>query len=328
MAEATIAVVVVTYNRKELLIECLDALLTSTRVPDKILLIDNGSTDDTPDLLQKKGYMENPLINYIRLPENTGGAGGFYEGVKRGYEAGYDWVWLMDDDAEPKKDALEKLSKYLDEPNVSALANLKLDESGSILHKHLGFFDSKDNKSNFDFDSEIPKKVEDKLIEDSKVLEIAFSSFVGIMVNKKTIEEIGFPKKELFIRGDDLEYCLRIIPTGKILLITDSIIFHKEAPDRKEISKNFLGKVSYRTAYNRLWFTYYETRNLIWLRKNYLSGIKFYLRMFRDYFRSVVAIILFDDYKLKRIRFLTEAYQDGLKGKFDNIKPKLLYGEL
>lgn len=49
MVEATIAVVVVTYNRKKLLIECLDAILAGTRLPDKIILVDNGSTDDTPD---------------------------------------------------------------------------------------------------------------------------------------------------------------------------------------------------------------------------------------------------------------------------------------
>jgi GT2 family glycosyltransferase len=327
MSEATIAVVVVTYNRKKLLMECLGALLSGTRLPDKIILVDNGSTDGTSDLLQEKGYLENSLINYVCLPENTGGAGGFYEGVKYGYEAGYDWLWLMDDDAEPKKDALEKLSEYLYEPNVSALANLKLDQTGNIIHTHLGFFDSKDNKDNFDFDSQIPREIENKAIEDNKALEIAFSSFVGIMISKKAIEKIGFPKKELFIRGDDLEYCLRLIPTGKILLITNSVILHKEAPDRKEITKKFLGKISNRTAYDRLWLAYYETRNVIWLRKNYASNIKFYVRLFKNYFRSLIAILLLDDNKFKRIHFLTEAYRDGLEGKFDNFKPKLLYGK-
>lgn len=326
MVEATIAVVVVTYNRKKLLIECLNALLHGTRLPDKIILVDNGSTDNTADLLQEKGYLENLLIDYIHLPENTGGAGGFSEGVKRGYEAGYDWLWLMDDDAEPKKDALEKLSEYLDEPNVSALANLKLDQVGNIIHTHLGFFDSQENRNNFDFDVEIHKEVEDELIKNHRVLEIAFSSFVGIMLSRKAIKEVGLPKKELFIRGDDLEYCLRLVSTGKILLITNSIILHKEAPDRKEVLKKFLGKVSYRTTYSRLWLTYYETRNLIWLRKNYISS-KFYARMVKNYFRSLVAILLFDDYKFKRIHFLTEAYWDGFKGNFDNAKPRLLYGK-
>lgn len=321
----SIAVVVVTYNRKKLLGECLDAILAGTRLPDKIILVDNGSTDDTPEFVKAKGYLKNSAIDYIRLPENTGGAGGFYEGVKYGYAAGYDWLWLMDDDAEPAADALEKLSKYCHEPNVSALANLKLDLAGDLLHPHLGFFNCQDEQNTFDFDIEIHKKIEKKLIADNRVLEIAFSSFVGILISKTAIEQVGFPNRELFIRGDDLEYCLRLNNVGKILLITNSIILHKEATNQIEISKSFFGKVSYRTKYSRVWLTYFETRNAIWLRKHYASKTKFYLRTFKYYCRSLIAILLFDDRKFARLRFLTEAYQDGFKGHFDNNKPQLLY---
>ena len=87
-----IAAVVVTYNRKELLKECLDALLAQTHPLDSIILIDNASTDGTPEFLKEKGFLDNPKIDYVRLSENSGGAGGFYEGMKRGYEKGFDWV--------------------------------------------------------------------------------------------------------------------------------------------------------------------------------------------------------------------------------------------
>lgn len=327
MVEATIAVVVVTYNRKKLLIECLDGILAGTRLPDKIILVDNGSTDDTRDFLKSEGYLTNQLIDYIRLPHNTGGAGGFYEGVKYGYEAGYDWLWLMDDDAEPEVDALEKLSQYLHEPDVSALANLKVDLAGEILHPHLGFFNRRQRQNGFDFDIEIHRKIERSLIKSYRVLEIAFSSFVGILVGKKAIDKIGFPNKDFFIRGDDLEYCLRLNKVGKILLITDSIILHKEASDQGAIVKSFFGKLSYRTKYSKIWLTYFETRNATWLRKEYTSRTRFCFRTIKYYCRSLVAILLFDDRKFKRLRFLTEAYQDGLRGYFDNNKPKVLYEE-
>jgi len=104
-----IAAVVVTYNRKELLKECLDALLAQTYPVDSIILIDNASIDGTPEFLKEQGYLKNPKIDYVRLPENTGGAGGFHEGVKRGYKKGYDWLWLMDDDAIAQKNTLEEL---------------------------------------------------------------------------------------------------------------------------------------------------------------------------------------------------------------------------
>jgi len=127
----SVCAVVVTYNRKSLLIECLEALKSQTRPVQAIYLIDNASTDGTPEYLLEKGFIKDLLnkklkepwekeyeINnvldgnsiklfYLRMHENTGGAGGFYEGVKRGYEKGYDWLWLMDDDTIPTKSALE-----------------------------------------------------------------------------------------------------------------------------------------------------------------------------------------------------------------------------
>jgi GT2 family glycosyltransferase len=104
----TVCAVVVTYNRKDLLIKCLDSLTNQSVTPQAIYIIDNNSTDKTEQMLYENEYIthipdfnkkftnqttiNDILIKYIRLPENTGGAGGFYEGVKEAYEDGYDWV--------------------------------------------------------------------------------------------------------------------------------------------------------------------------------------------------------------------------------------------
>jgi len=133
MNKETVCAVVVTYNRKDLLIECLEGLRRQTRPVDAIYLVDNASTDGTPELLLEKGYIkELPPLNivepwekefevenlvdhqsikiyYVRMNENTGGAGGFYEGMKRAYEKTYDWFWLMDDDVEPDPNCLQKM---------------------------------------------------------------------------------------------------------------------------------------------------------------------------------------------------------------------------
>ena len=108
----TISAIVVTYNRKELLKECLDSLLNQTLPLDLIIIIDNNSTDGTPEFLEERDYLKNGKINYVRLSENTGGAGGFCEGMKRGYNKGFSWLWLMDDDVKPANDCLEKLFKF------------------------------------------------------------------------------------------------------------------------------------------------------------------------------------------------------------------------
>jgi GT2 family glycosyltransferase len=314
-----IAAVVVTYNRQQLLKECLDALLSQTRPLASIILIDNASTDGTPEFLKENGYLDNPKIDYIRLPENTGGAGGFYEGVKRGYEKGYDWLWLMDDDSEPKKDALEILSFYFNLENVSALSCLQLDKEMRIDHPHRGYFNFKNVFSG------IVKSFDETEINKDFV-EIDHSSFVGLLIKRSSISKIGYPKKEFFIHYDDVEYCIRLRKEGKILLIPKSVIIHKEA-NRGE-GKSFLGKVSYRKSFEKFWLTYYGIRNLTWLGKQYSENkLLFYFQMIKSMIRPVVGIILFDDYKLKRIKLILNAYIAGLKGDFDNNKPKkILYG--
>jgi len=335
--------VVVTYNRKELLVECLEALRKQTRPLQGIYLIDNASTDGTPKLLLEKGYIkelppenlteprekefkiknltdgETIKLHYVRMHENTGGAGGFHEGVKRAYEKGYDWLWLMDDDAEPEEDALEKLAVYFNKENISALACNVIFPSGEICYIHRGYIDLR--KIYPLIQKPLEKGKYKKLVE-----EIDMASFVGILVNKKAIEKIGYPKKEFFIHHDDVEYCIRLRKVGQILLVPDSIIIHKESA-KKGLPKIFLGRKSLRIPYNKFWLTYYGRRNLVWLGKKYsTSKLNFYFGMLKALIRSVIGVILFDDNKLKRIKLIVSAYIDGLKGDFDNEKPKrILY---
>jgi rhamnopyranosyl-N-acetylglucosaminyl-diphospho-decaprenol beta-1,3/1,4-galactofuranosyltransferase len=84
-----------------------------------------------------------------------------------------------------------------------------------------------------------------------------------------------------------------------------------------------------RKDFNEYWLTYYDIRNLIWLGKRYSkSKVLFYFQMFKTLLRQILGIILFDDNKFKRIKFIINAYLDGLRGKFDNNNPKkLLYNK-
>lgn len=192
--KTTVAAVVVTYNRKQLLTECLDGLLSQTQPVDKIILIDNASTDGTPEMLAERGYLSNPILDYKRLSDNTGGSGGFHEGIKRGYESGYDWFWLMDDDVEPTSDGLCKLLKYSD--------------WSLCIH---GRRKQPDGQPFPWGDSFNPRTVMttpiDRVFEgQQKSQQINVGCFEGMLISRTVVEKIGFPDKTFFMVWDDTYY--------------------------------------------------------------------------------------------------------------------------
>ena len=103
--------VIVTYNRKALLEECLEAVASQALLPDKVLVVDNHSTDGTPELFsdfKRWGVLEDRIIVY-RTVENIGCAGGLYVGIAKAMENGADAIWIMDDDTIPNEHTLENL---------------------------------------------------------------------------------------------------------------------------------------------------------------------------------------------------------------------------
>jgi len=293
-----VAAVVVTYNRKFLLAECLNALLNQTRKPDLVIIIDNGSSDGTNGELRRRNLLENPIIKYIRLPVNTGGAGGFYEGVKIGYEKKFDWLWLMDDDAQPRNDALEILLKAI-EDGVVGITSLKVDTEGKIEKIHRGWFYTNKFKPS-------PLKDKEYLKEECP---IGYSSFVGFLIKREAIEKVGFPNKDFFIWFDDVEYCLRLLSVGSLKMVTKSIIVHKDQIKREQ---------TIRIPIKEYWKMYYGVRNRTYILRKYFSH-SFIVLFFVVLIKGIVRIYLFEDRKLFKTKIFFRAWHDGIKMKLGKL---------
>ena len=198
MKNNKIAAIVVTYNRKELLEECIAALENQTKKELDILIVDNASTDGTAEVVQKIAQTQENIV-YLNTGSNLGGAGGFHFGLKEAYKRGYEYMWIMDDDTIPYDTALEEF--------INAHIRLKVrycylsscalwtDGSYCIMNKQL-----------IDQDSCVKEydKLEDGLIRISK------ATFVSLFLQRKVVKHMGLPIKEYFIWGDDMEYTLRI----------------------------------------------------------------------------------------------------------------------
>ncbi len=219
----TIEAVVVTYNRKDLLLECLKAIFYQSYPVSSVTLIDNHSTDGTKDSLEAAGILSNPIMNYLYMDSNLGGSGGFYEGMKIARERGADYVWIMDDDTIPGRDCLKKLVGKLEVlktggiDNVSFLASAVYGEAGEVMN-----VPTVSNRKSPNGYQDWYRFLDDKMISISK------ATFVSLLISRGAMQRCGLPCKDYFIWGDDSEYTTRITKYyGPAYLVGDSIAIHK-----------------------------------------------------------------------------------------------------
>lgn len=213
----SICAVVVTYNRKEKLIECLTALKAQSYPVDHIVVIDNASQDGTVDFLRQHNFLNDISFTLITLTSNQGGAGGFYEGIRFAYERSFDYIWLMDDDAIPDANCLAALVPYTNEKRY--IGPLVLD----VADRH-----------KLTFTLRLPKsKTVLSTIDDvtsgrfKEVIEGIVMPFNGILFARQLVSDIGLPKKEFFIWGDDMEYTWRARKAGyDIFTVIDAKFYH------------------------------------------------------------------------------------------------------
>lgn len=214
-----IVAVIVTYNRKELLCECISAIKSQSYSVKKIIIIDNNSTDKTFEKLNEEGFLNDEVISYKKLEKNVGGAGGFYEGIKFAMESeqSSDFMWIMDDDTIPYSNSLENLIKAYSNEKISYLASCVKGKNDEPMN--VPFLDTSKEANGY------PSWYFD--LQDKKV-SIKTATFVSILVNVEAIRAVGLPCRDFFIWGDDTEYTTRLTSVyGKAYLVGDSWVCHK-----------------------------------------------------------------------------------------------------
>lgn len=187
-----ICAVVVTYNRKACLARCLRALEEQTRPLDTILVVDNCSTDGTEVMLAA----EFGRLSHLRLETNSGGAGGFHEGMKWAHERGFDWLWLMDDDVEAMPDGLANLLEF---QGVSDFIHpRRLSDAGAPFPWEGVLDPSSLGKKSFPSDLSF---------ESGRAwIPVNYGCFEGALIHRRVVERIGLPDKRYFMQGDDEIY--------------------------------------------------------------------------------------------------------------------------
>ncbi|MDM1272367.1 glycosyltransferase family 2 protein [Acinetobacter indicus] len=282
--------IVVTFNRKSLLAECLKKLLNQSMDFKYLIVVNNASTDGTEDYIREMGLFNEKKIIWLNLPENIGGAGGFSAGMKYAFEHGADYVWMMDDDALPHETALEELMRHGTSDAIygSLAVNEEFTAWTTTLLPSLKAVNLK---------HEVPYKSE-----------VQSLPFLGFLTSKEIYQKIGLPNESYFIAADDTEYCMRAHKAGfKTYICGASQIEHPKS-DRYEINI-LIKKINFVKLVP--WKRYYDTRNRVFIAKTYY-GFKLYTQTIPSLVLRLFAALVYEGDRKKQIKAFFVGLCDGL----------------
>ena len=286
----TIAAVVVTYNRRALLKDCIDRLLAQKNAACDILVVDNASTDGTPDMV---AAMTDSRVRYRCTGENLGGAGGFHFGMRWAVEDGYERVWLMDDDTLPEPDALRALieaeARVGDGYGFLSSVPLWTHGTGCVINR-----------------PGVAREYEKDLsLLGEGLIRIEQATFVSMFLPAGVIRRYGLPIRQFFIWADDIEYSRRLCVRGGLpsYLVGNSHVVHMTAQNvGSDLARDCPERIDrYRLAY----------RNECYLfRQEGVRGRLHYLRRCAAAFKGV--LFRARDHRLRRIAALLRGMAEGI----------------
>jgi GT2 family glycosyltransferase len=277
--------VVVSYNRQVLLAECIHALRSQTRRPDAILVVNNGSTDNTEAWLKTQSD-----ISFI-TQENIGSGGGFNTGISWAYKNNFSWIWCMDDDGYPKQDALENLLK-VETPDRSLL-------NCAVINK--------EDKKSFVWNTNNYASIDD--VKEDLIKGIGHP-FNGTLLHRSIVAKVGIPKSSLFLWGDESEYYCRITKKYNIPVYTVANSIHYHPASAYSYKQDW--------DFETCWKMYFYVRNRFHVHK-----VKFANKVFAAFnylvfvmaFAGVIMVFQKTD-KLKKLSFLAWPMADAFKNDF------------
>ena len=223
-----VTAVVVSYNREQLLGECLDGLAVQTRPADRVIVVDNASTDHALQVAH-----EHPIdADVIALPHNVGGAGGFCAGMAEAVDpkavaadhGTAHYVWIMDDDTIPTPTALENLLQAAQE---SLDVNHALP---TILGSKALWVDGREHLMNKPRPRTWVRKGAKTLdgMAGEGVYQARSLSFVSCLINAGAIVGLNkLPRSAYFLWNDDFEFTTALLKHGIGYYVPASEVVHK-----------------------------------------------------------------------------------------------------
>lgn len=223
----SILIVVLNWNGIDDTEKCIDSLLRQTCKTYKILVVDNGSKDDSSERLDKLGEKHSDKVSVVKNPVNLGFAGGVNTGIRYAINETFDAVALFNNDAVADERWLESLEKGL-KGDVSVVTGLLLHANGKTIDSTGDFYSS--------WGIGFPRN-RDTAAKNAPKSGFVFSASGGASLYKTSLfKEVGLFDETFFAYYEDTDISFRTQLAGhKIYYTKDAIAYHAQGATSSKI---------------------------------------------------------------------------------------------
>ena len=228
-------VALVNWNGGEFTIPCVESLLASEPPPWRIVVVDNASTDGSPDAIANRF----PQVQLIRCDRNLGFAGGTNVAVRALLDAGADLIWILNNDTVVQPTCLDLLSREIEregegKPLAAVSAMILFQEPGDVIWYAGGNWSRWTLAAPHRGEGEVDRGQYDRP-ED-----VGFLSGCCILARAEALRKIGLFDERFVAYHEDADWCLRALKAGyRLRYVPTAVLWHKVSAS---IRKNTLGR--------------------------------------------------------------------------------------
>jgi len=243
MNDALVSIVILNWNGKEHLVDCLESVLQTTYAPLEIIVVDNGSTDGSVSLVRSKYASVQILENGQNL--------GYAEGNNRGFQkARGEFVVTLNNDVVVEPTWLNKPIHYLE--NDARI--------GIVSCRQMNYYDHSLIDSLFHYPA--PDLSFARVGHGEPFDPASWHNVPGYVIapnggsaiyRKEMFQQVGGFDIFFFAYHDETDLGMRAFLSGwKCLFVPEAVVYHKDGASFKKTS----GKAHYFHVRNKLWFMY------------------------------------------------------------------------
>lgn len=241
-------IIILNWNGLQDTLECLESVFKLNYPNFRVIVVDNGSTDDCGEIIEKN----YPKVILILNGENRGFAGGNNVGIRNALDQGAEYIWLLNNDTVVDPDALSNMVAEAEKDPGIGIAGSKIYYFG--YPRKIWFAGS-----NIDWrrgSSDHIGMGETDIGQYDYVKQVDRVTGCSMLVKNTVCEKVGLFDEKFFLYVEEVDWCVRARKAGfKCIFVPSSVVYHKAS-----ISVSRVG----------IWdkvFKYYNTRNFLYLIK-------------------------------------------------------------